>query len=78
MQQAGSTEAAEQFACQQEQCQQQQRPPLETISHDLLTCPAAARAWQWFAEHVWSRVQQNAGIWVRCPAGCHILHQHIM
>jgi hypothetical protein len=62
MQQAGSTAAAEQFACQQEQCQQQQQPPLETISHALLTCPAAAGAWQWLAEHVWSRVQPGAQV----------------
>jgi hypothetical protein len=54
---AHNTEAPEQFACQQLQCQQQQPPPLDTISHALLSCPTAAAVWRWFAEQVWQKVQ---------------------
>jgi exonuclease III len=61
---ARSTDTAQQFTCQHPQCQQQQEPPLETTSHALLTCPAAAAAWQWFARRVWQKVQPGAEVQV--------------
>jgi hypothetical protein len=50
---ARNTDTPQLFTCQHPQCQQQQEPPLETISHAMLTCPIAATVWQWFARRVW-------------------------
>jgi hypothetical protein len=55
---AAMGQAAAAFSCQHQQCQQQQHPPLATLSHVLLTCPVAAAAWQWFL-----------GVWQQVPAG---------
>ena len=48
-----------QCTCQQQQCQQQAAPPLETLSHAFVDCPTTAAVWAWFAG-VWSRVQPGA------------------
>jgi hypothetical protein len=46
-------------ACQHLQCQQQQQPPLETLSHVFLECPVAVEVVSWFVR-VWDRVQPGA------------------
>ena len=50
-----------QFACPAQQCQQQQQPQLETLSHLFVDCPVAAAAWQWFAQQ-WQLVQPGAAV----------------
>jgi len=55
---AGTPVAA--FACQHQQCQQQQPlPPLATLSHVFITCPVAVVVLKWFAR-VWQQVQPGA------------------
>ena len=47
------------LACQHQQCQQQQPPPLATLSHVFLDCPVAVAVLQWFLR-VWRQVQPAA------------------
>ena len=49
----------QQCTCQQQHCQQQAEPPVETLSHAFLECPTTATIWAWFAR-VWARVQPGA------------------
>jgi hypothetical protein len=59
---AARGQTAGEFACRYPECQQQQQqqlPPLATLSHVLLECPVAAAAWQWFLR-VWQRVQPGS------------------
>ena len=50
-----------QFVCPGQQCQQQQQPQLETLSHLFVDCPVAAAAWQWFGQQ-WQLVQPGAAV----------------